>query len=185
MRSGRNSQRNIRNRSFTAHGLAMYLTIKNDFTKTVETKSKAIPLPRFWCAGPRPGVCTLSDRLVTVIDLQMMLQTTMRTALMWHGQGFQIVAHRYFRVWPPNTAKAIMRSTCGTILDDICRLGLKQFIFVKSGFMLAPKMLKTVLLPLASFRRHVWRLNLSIRRPPAVSFEGLETNCTLNRQVVL
>jgi hypothetical protein len=33
MRSGRNSQRNIRNRSFTAHGLARYLTIMNDFNK--------------------------------------------------------------------------------------------------------------------------------------------------------
>ena len=40
MRSGRNSQRNLRNRSFTAHGLARYLTIKNDVTKTDEKNRK-------------------------------------------------------------------------------------------------------------------------------------------------
>jgi hypothetical protein len=51
--------------------------------------------------------------------------------------------------------------------------------------MLAPKLLKTVLLPFAGFRRHVWRLNLSIRRPPAVSFESLETNFSLNYKFVL
>ena len=36
-------------------------------------------------------------------------------ALMRHGQEFQLDAHTCFRVWPPNTAEAIMRITCGTI----------------------------------------------------------------------
>jgi hypothetical protein len=58
MRSGRNSQRNIRNRCFTAHGLARYLTIKNDCKQTDETRSKAVPLPRFCSAGRRPAVCS-------------------------------------------------------------------------------------------------------------------------------
>ena len=62
MRSDRNSQRKIRNRSFTAHGLARYITIKIEFTETDETESNAVPLPPFGCPRRRPRVCTLSER---------------------------------------------------------------------------------------------------------------------------
>ena len=119
MRSGRNSQRNIRNRSFTAHGLDRYLTIKND-SKTSCGKIECgfhchvfIPLSATRISALCESVGSLS------LNCKWPAQTTMRKAQMWHGQGFQVVAHGFVRVWSPNTAKAIMRSTCGTIHEDL------------------------------------------------------------------
>ena len=46
-------------------------------------------------------------------------QTITRMALVWHGQRLNVVAHECLLVWPPNTAEAIMRSTCDTIHADM------------------------------------------------------------------
>ena len=51
-------------------------------------------------------------------------------ALVWHGQRFHVVAHECLLVWPPNTAEANMRSTCGTIHADMPQsLYKKQMAF--------------------------------------------------------
>jgi hypothetical protein len=45
-------------------------TLQSSLNQTAdEASTKRVPLPRFSCAGLRPGICSLFDRLVTGIDV--------------------------------------------------------------------------------------------------------------------